>query len=132
MTPWAGVLVLVYGHIGHTVKMHHFFKKNFIYSQTSIRQTKYLVMITNEGSTKIVNFMTPWEGVLVLGCGHINHTVKINYFFQNVFLYSEAWFRQTWCKLMLTHEVFWISWLLGQGHITHENVMFLFFSILGH
>ena len=36
-------------------------------------------MITQEGSTKIVNFMTPRAGVLVLGCGYMNHIVKIHY-----------------------------------------------------
>ena len=30
-------------------------------------------MMTKEGSTKIVNFMTPGAGALVLGCGHISH-----------------------------------------------------------
>ena len=30
-------------------------------------------MMTKEGSTKIVNFMTPGAGVLVLGRGHISH-----------------------------------------------------------
>ena len=30
-------------------------------------------MMTNEGSTEIVNFMTPGAGVLVLGSGHISH-----------------------------------------------------------
>ena len=34
-------------------------------------------MMTKEGSTKIVNFMTPGAGVLVLGHGHISHIVKI-------------------------------------------------------
>ena len=38
-------------------------------------------MINKEGSTKIVNFMTPWAGVLVLGRGHISHKVKMHYFF---------------------------------------------------
>ena len=33
-----------------------------------IRYTKYVEMMTNEGSTKIVNFMTPGAGVLVPGC----------------------------------------------------------------
>ena len=28
-------------------------------------------MMTNEGSSKNVNFMTPGTGVLMLGCGHI-------------------------------------------------------------
>ena len=33
----------------------------------------YIVLMTNEGSTKIVNFMTPGTGVMMLGCGHISH-----------------------------------------------------------
>ena len=41
-------------------------------------------MMTKEGSTKIVNFMTPGAGVLVLGCGHISHIVKMHYFFKNL------------------------------------------------
>ena len=36
----------------------------------------YIVMMTKEGSTKIVNFMTSWAGVLVLGCGHISHYIE--------------------------------------------------------
>ena len=38
-------------------------------------------MMTKEGSTKIVNFMTPRAGVLVLGRGHISHIVKMHNFF---------------------------------------------------
>ena len=37
--------------------------------------------MTKEGSTKIVNFMTPGAGVLALGRGHINHIMKMHYFF---------------------------------------------------
>ena len=36
-----------------------------------MRQTKYIVMITKEVSTKIVNFMTPGAEVLMLGRGNI-------------------------------------------------------------
>ena len=43
--------------------------------------------MTKEGSTKIVNFMTPGAGVLVLGCGHISHIVKLHYFFKNLLVY---------------------------------------------
>ena len=58
MTPRAGVLMLGCGHISHIVKMHYFFKKSFsLFSQALIRQTKYVVMMTKEGSTKIVNFV---------------------------------------------------------------------------
>ena len=69
MTPRAGVLVLWRGHIpvSHKVKMRYFFKNLLLYSQALIRQTKYKVMMTKGGSTKIVNFMTPRAGDLMLG-----------------------------------------------------------------
>ena len=54
-----------------------------------IRQTKYIVMLTEEGSTKIVNYMTPGAGVHVLGHGHISHIVKMHYLIKNV-LFSQA------------------------------------------
>ena len=38
-------------------------------------------MMTKIGSTKIVNFMTPGAGVLVLGRGHISHIVKMHHYF---------------------------------------------------
>ena len=47
-------------------------------------------MITKEGSDKIVNFMTPGAGALVLGCGHISHIMKMHYFFKNLLLYFQA------------------------------------------
>ena len=34
-------------------------------------------MMTTEGSTKIINFMTPGEGVLVLGRGHISYCENV-------------------------------------------------------
>ena len=63
-----------------TLKMHYFFNNYGLYSQAQIRQTKYKVMKSKEESTKIVNFKTPWEGVLVLGCGHTSQIVKMYYF----------------------------------------------------
>ena len=36
-------------------------------------------MMIKEASTKIVNFMTPRAGVLLLGRGHISHIVKMHY-----------------------------------------------------
>ena len=35
-------------------------------------------MMTKEGSTKIINIMIPWAGVLVLGRGHISCIVKMH------------------------------------------------------
>ena len=51
--------------------------------------------MTKEGSTKIVTFMTPRAGVLVLGLGNISHIVKMHFFFKNLLLYSQALIRQT-------------------------------------
>ena len=63
MTPGTGVLVLGRGHISHIVKMHYFFKNLLLYHKAKVRQTKYIVMMTKDGSTKIVNFMTPRRGL---------------------------------------------------------------------
>ena len=41
--------------------------------------------------TKILNFMTPGAGVLVLGRGNISHIVKMHYIFKNILLYSWAY-----------------------------------------
>ena len=48
-----------------------FFFKNLLYSGAWPIQTKCIVMMTKEGSTKIVKFITPGAGVLVLGCGNM-------------------------------------------------------------
>ena len=61
-------------------------------------------MMTKEGATKIVNFMTPGLGVLVLGRGHISHIVKLYYFFKNILLYSQAQIRQTKYIVMMPKE----------------------------
>ena len=45
----------------------------------SIDQTIYMIILTKEVSIKNLNFMTPGAGVLVLGRGHINHTVYVEY-----------------------------------------------------
>ena len=58
--------------------------KNLLYSMELIRQTKCIIMMTKEESTKIVNFMTPLAGVFVLGRGHtcISKIVNMLYFFK--------------------------------------------------
>ena len=45
-------------------------------------------MVTEEESTKIVNFMTPRVGILVLSVALIRFIVKIHYFFKNSLLPS--------------------------------------------
>ena len=65
--------------------MHTFFKNLLLYTQAQIRQTEGRVMMTKEGSTKIVNFIIPRAGVLVFGHGHISHIMKMNHFLNNPF-----------------------------------------------
>ena len=36
-------------------------------------------MMTKEGTTQIVNFMTPEAGVLMLGHAHMSHVVNMYY-----------------------------------------------------
>ena len=82
MTHVAGVLLLGCGHISHLVKMHYFFKSSFsLLSKALIRQTKYIVMMTKEGSARVANFTTPRPRDLLLERGHINHIVKTYHFF---------------------------------------------------
>ena len=76
-TPGTGVLVIRRCHISHIAKMHYFFLKIVLYSQALIRQTKYIVLMTNVGFTKIVKFITTGAGVHVVGRGHTCHIVKI-------------------------------------------------------
>ena len=83
--------------------MHYFLKNLLLYSQAYNRQTKYVVIMTMEGSTKIVNFMTPRAGVLVLGRGHLSHIVKVHYFFKKSFsLLSHVLIKQTKYIVMMT------------------------------
>ena len=42
------------------------------------RGSKYIVMMTKEVYTRIINFMTHGAGVFELGCGHISHIVKMH------------------------------------------------------
>ena len=80
------------GNFGVICEYLMYFLENLflLYSEAWFRQTKYVVMMTKEGSTKIVNVMIPVAGVLVLGRGHIlSHTGKMHYFFLKI-LYSQT------------------------------------------
>ena len=70
MTPRARVLVLGHVHLHHIGKMHYFFKYLLLYTQEYIRQTKYIVIMTKERFTKIINLITPVMGGLVLRREH--------------------------------------------------------------
>ena len=83
MTPGAGVLVLGRGHIciSLIVNMCYVFKNLLLYSRAWMRQSEYILMMTKERSTKIVDFMTSRAGILVTERGSISHyAVKMHYF----------------------------------------------------
>ena len=50
----------------------------YIFTCDWVRQTKYIVILTKEGCTKIVYFMTPGAGVPLLGTGHVSRIVKMH------------------------------------------------------
>ena len=78
LTIGVGVLVLRCGHMSHIVKMHYFLENLLLYCQAQIIQSEGKVIMSREGSIKIVNFMTSKAGFLVLLRGHI---VNMQYFF---------------------------------------------------
>ena len=47
-------------------------------------------MMTKEGSTKIVNFLTPGAAALVLGHGHISHIEKMLKIFFSIHRHRSA------------------------------------------
>ena len=63
MTPGPGFLMLRCGHMSYGENALFFFNL-LLYSQAKIRQTKFIVMMTKEGSHTIVTFMTPGQGFL--------------------------------------------------------------------
>ena len=73
-----------------SVKLMYFPKNLLLYSGAWFKQTKCIMIITKEGSIKIVNFMTAGAMVPVLGRSHVSHIVKLHYFLKNCVLYSGA------------------------------------------
>ena len=77
MTPGAGVLVLEPGQISHILKCIISIM-SFSLLPGIDKKNKYIVLMTKEGFTKIINFMTPGAGVHVLELGHISHIPPTN------------------------------------------------------
>ena len=67
-------------------KLMYFFRNLLFDSGTGLRQTLHIVMMTKEGSTEIVIFMTPGPGILLLRLGHIINKVKMHYFLNFFFI----------------------------------------------
>ena len=64
--------------ICHEEKMHYILRNIFHNPRIFIRKTKHIItnIVRKEEFTKVVNFMTPWAGVLVPGHGNISHILK--------------------------------------------------------
>ena len=90
IAPGSGVMVLGRGSIDYIVKMHYFFENLLLCSWVLNTLTKHIVMMSKSASSKIVNFMAPGSGVLVLGRGSIDYIVKIDYIFENFLLCSRV------------------------------------------
>ena len=91
-------------------------------------------MITKEGSTLIVNFMTPGAGILVIWCAHISHIVKVQYFFS----IHQGTDQTNWGNSNDNQERVYLNWkfndhwdrvffLLGHVHIIHIVVKMQYF-----
>ena len=61
------------GLVSHIVKLHYSFKNLLLSFWERIRQIKCIVMITKEGSTKTVNFLTPSAELDVIGRCHVRY-----------------------------------------------------------
>ena len=70
------------------MKIHEFFENLLLCFWVLNKLTKCIVKMSKSASTKIVNFMVPGSGVLVLGRGSIDYIVKIHEFFENLLLCS--------------------------------------------
>ena len=94
-------------------------------------------MITKEGSIKIINFMTPGAGVLVLGHGIISHIRKMHYIFKNLLLlWGMIQTNKVHSKMIMEGSTKIVNvmttmagvLLLGRDHIDNicsENALFL-------
>ena len=112
----------------------YFFKNLLLYSGAWFIQTKCMVMLTEELSTKFVNFMTPGVGILVQGSGHISHMVKMHNLFKNL-LFTQASIKQTVSIVMMTKEKSTkiVNFMKGEGVLVlghgHIVKMQFFFSL---
>ena len=77
MAPGSGVMVLGWGSIDYIEEIHEFFENLLLYSWVLNKLTKYIVMMNKSASAKIVNFMAPGSGILVLGRGCIDNTCVV-------------------------------------------------------
>ena len=104
VSPRAGVLLLGCGHMSYSEKRIIRLKFFFLYSQAQIRQTNHIVIMTREGSTKIVIFMTRTRGSCAMEWPYNSYSEKAFFLLKNLLLYSHAQIRQTKYKVIMTYE----------------------------
>ena len=95
-------------------------------------------MLNKDASLKIVNFLAPGSGVLVLGWGSIDYIVKMHYFLENLLLCSWILNKLTKYIVMMSKSVSskFVNFLapgsgvlvLGQGYIDYIVKMHYFFE----
>jgi hypothetical protein len=87
-----------------TIKINAIIKN--LYSSAQSSQTVAMIVISIEPSTKIVKFMAPGSGVLVLGQGPVEYIVKVHYFLKYLLL-NCYWVirKQSKCIVMLREDV---------------------------
>lgn len=75
-----GSFVLTRDQNGHTpvVTMHIMLKSIILHSHTSVRLTEFIITQIRKPFTKIVNVMSPGEGVLTLGLSQNSHIVLLH------------------------------------------------------
>ena len=69
-------------------------------------------MMTKEGSTKIVNFMTPGAGILMFGRGHISHIV--NMYYHLLYQYTTHWLKLCLGIMLL------LSYIIADFHLYYD------------
>ena len=91
--------------------MHYFFKNHLLYSQALIRQTKYIIILTKEGSTNIVNFMTIYKSYSEYV---LSSTLSINFTLIDIVLkdYDAAFLYHCWILFTLWWAVDIQIWAL--------------------
>ena len=77
-----------------------------------VQTNKYLILLTKEGSTKIVNSIIAGIGVLVRGRGHKSYSENAKSLFK-------AYIKQTEGIVMMTKRVGIL--VLGRGHESHTT-----------
>ena len=119
-----------------TSKISAIFKNLLLYSWTSSSQTVGMIVISIKSSTKIVKFMAPGSGVLVLGQGYIDYVVKVHKFFETPLFFFWSLDKLTKCivELKMTASSKIVNLMtpgsgvlvLGRGHIDYsENAIIL-------